>query len=250
MKKILTYILLLTLVACTNEDYLTYDTRQKDSVFFEYEDEEGKAADSVRYDFNYDIAREHVIKIPVTLMGMPGSTDRKVQLTPVPTDTDMKENVHYRITGDTLRAGKTGCTVCVHLLRDNDPALLERPFTLHLQITENDHLRSVGKHDFTIIYSDIHPTERPEWWYTDQPMPVYSFEAAQLFFEYFYRLAPLAGGGDVYREMINTYGDYFVRAVYLRGPLAMYTNFLRKWVLMPMYNDTKDQLQWQGIPNI
>lgn len=250
MKKLLySIIAVVSLLACTNEDYLVYDTGQKDSVFFEYKKENGDAADSVRYDFNYDIATEHVISIPVTLMGMPSNCDRKVKLVPVDSVTDMKPKVHYYITGDTLKAGKIGCTVQVHLLRGNDPELLQRPFRLQLEICENEDLRSVGAHLFTIVYSDIHPTERPEWWYTYEAMPVYTFENAQLFFQYFYAKAPQANQ-DVYNEMIDAYGHYFVKAVELRGPLAMYTNFLRKWVLMPMYQETKDKIEWQAVPSI
>lgn len=76
-------------------------------------------------------------------------------------------------------------------------------------------------------------------------MPEYSFENAQLFFKYFYELVPKANK-DVYYEMINRYGDYFVDAKSHLGPLAMYDAFLTKYVLIPLYNDTKGQINWTG----
>ena len=64
-------------------------------------------------------------------------------------------------------------------------------------------------------------------------------------FKYFYELVPKANK-DVYYEMINRYGDYFVDAKSHLGPLAMYDAFLTKYVLIPLYNDTKGQINWTG----
>ena len=50
--------------------------------------------------------------------------------------------------------------------------------------------------------------------------------------------------------MIARYGDYFVKATNMQGPLAMYDTFLNKYVIMKMYDDTKDQLEWQAVPTI
>ena len=140
-------------------------------------------------------------------------------------------------------------TARVHLLRNNDPTIQQRKFKLRLRITENSDLRPEGQRDFTITYSDIRPTQRPGWWNTWDPLPEYSFENAQLFFKYFYELAPKANK-SVYDEMIAAYGDYFVKAGSMRGPLSMYDNFLIQYVLIPMYNDTKDQITWQTVPQI
>ena len=95
----------------------------------------------------------------------------------------------------------------------------------------------------------MRPKTRPSWWTTYSALPVYSFENAQLFFKYFYELAPVANR-DVFDEMIARYGDYFVKATNMQGPLAMYDTFLYKYVIMKMYDDTKDQLEWQAVPTI
>lgn len=235
--------------ACTNEDYKLYDTKQKDSVFFDYVNDKNEATDSIHYEFQYDIATVHTVEVPVTLMGMPVDHDRTIALVPVEGETDMKEGVHYTIEDAVLPANSVKANIKINLLRDKDPEIQQRSFELKLEIVENDDLRTVGQKYFTVTYSDIRPTERPEWWVTYAKMPVYSFEAAQVFFKYFYELAPKANA-NVYQEMIAAYGDYFVKAKSMQGPYAMYTNFLIKYVLMPMYEETGDQFKWQAIPSL
>lgn len=252
MKKIYKYICCAVLLscsgACTNEDYKLYDTGQKDSVFFEYLNDKEEVVTSVDYKFNYDIGDTHTIEIPVTLMGMPVDHDRQIELAPVKEETDMVEGTHYVIKSAVLPANAVGTKVIINLLRDKDPQLLERSFKLKLALVENEDLRSVGLNTFTITYSDIRPAIRPDWWPTYAPLPTYSYESAQVFFKYFYELAPKANK-DVFDEMIAKYGDYFVKAVSMQGPLAMYDIFLKRYVLIPMYADHKDSFPWQKIPS-
>lgn len=238
---------MLGVTACTNEDYKMYDITQKDAVFFEYIDDKEEVVTSVEYAFEYNIAETHTIEIPVRLMGMPTDKERQIKLVPVADESDMVEDVHYRIEANVLPAGEVETSIKVILLRGNDPELLERPFTLVLQLVENDDLRAVGQNTFTITYSDIRPATRPSWWPTYAALPVYSYEAAQVFFKYFYENAPKADL-NVFNHMISLYGDYFKNAKSSRGPLAMYSNFLKRYVMQPMYEDYKDAFEWQSIP--
>lgn len=232
--------------SCTEEDYKVYDTKQKDSVFFEYVNSKDQPDSAVVYDFNYDIANVHTIELPVTLMGMPSERQRVIDIRPVADKTTMVEGTHYTIEDAVIPAGAIGGKVKINLLRDKDPKLLEQSFTLRLTIGENDDLKSVGENAFTITYSDIRPTVRPSWWTTWSPIPEYSFENAQLFFDYFYRLAPEANI-NTFNEMIRRYGDYFVKATNMQGPFAMYDSFLKNYVCIPMYKD-HPELNWQAIP--
>lgn len=238
----------LGIMACTNEDYKLYDVAQKDAVFFEYIDDKEEIVDSVDYVFDYNIAETHTIEVPVRLMGMPVDYERKVELAPIADKTDMVKDVHYRIESSVLPANEVETSIKIILLRGNDPELLERSFTLVVKLVENEDLRSVGQTEFTVTYSDIRPTVRPEWWNTWSPMPEYSYEAAQVFFKYFYEKAP-QGNQEVFNKMILLYGDYFKKAKSIQGPLAMYSNFLERYVLVPMYADYKDTFTWQDIPN-
>lgn len=235
----------LAAASCTDEDYKAYDTAQKDSVFFEYRNASDELVDSVKYDFNYDIATVHTIDIPVTLMGMPKDYDRTISILTVADSTNMTEGIHYTISDNIIPAGKVSGTVHVNLLRDKDPEILQASKRLYLTIGENDDLKSVGENYFSIRYSDIRPTTRPAWW-SSWYILGYSFESAQLFFQYFYELAPKADI-NLYNEMIETYDHYFVKGTSVRGPLVMYENFIKNYVLIPLYRD-HPELPWSKSP--
>jgi len=236
-------------ISC-EEDYKLYDTTQTDSVFFNYVDsKDNKVKSEIDYSFGYDIAQAHAVKIPVNLMGVPKENARSIKLQVVEDKTDMVEGVNYTIERAEVAANEVLDTIIVNVLRDKDPEIQTKQKQLTLEIVDNGELRPTGQNTFTIKYSDIRPTERPEWWSTWSSMPVYSFENAQLFFKYFYELMPKANK-EIYNEMIAAYGDYFVKAKSRQGPLAMYDAVLYKYVLIPMYNDTKDEIEWQGVPSV
>lgn len=238
--------MILAFTGCKEDDYTLYDTTQKDSVFFEYRNAQNEITTEVTYNFDYDIASVHTIKLPVILMGVPKDYDRQIRLEVVEDESTMKEGVHYNIENAKIPANAVNGEILINLLRDNDPAIMEKTFSLTLTISESDDLRSVGKNSFTVTYSDIGPSIRPEWWSTNKPMPVYSYENAQLFFEYFYRYAPEANI-DLFNEMIEIYGDYFMHAEFIGGPLALYEDFLRNYVCIPLYNE-HPEIDWQRSP--
>lgn len=246
MKKIAKFIgwtvLAASMAACTNEDYPLYDTGQKDSVFFEYVDAKNNPATSIEYAFNYNPDDFYMVEIPVTLMGMPANRERRIELNPVQDKTTMVEGKHYVIESAVLPANAVNSVVKVKLLRE-DVALQQQAFTLMLQIVENEDLRSVGQNQFQITYSDIRPTVRPDWWEDTENVsyskfPKYTFENAQLFFKYFYELAPQLNP-DTYKEMIEKYGHYFVNAQQNGGPMAYYRTFMMR-IFMAMYEDHPD----------
>jgi hypothetical protein len=250
MKQYIRFTLLAAAVmftACAEEDYKLYDTSQIDAVFFQYKDAKGDAADTVNYVFNYNIADSYSIELPVVLMGMPADHDRKIDIRAVADSSDMELGVHYTIENAVLPANAVSTVVTVKLLRGNDPEIRTRAKHVLLHIEDGEDLRSVGKSMFRITYSDIRPTIRPDWWSTTATMPTYSFENAQLFFEYFYKYAPQANL-DIFNEMNERYGNYFVNAVRMRGPLVMYGDFLKMYVLLPLYHDHPD-IGWQSVPS-
>ena len=246
-KCVLSAVAMLALVACSEDDYKIYDATQTDNIFFDYKNEKLVNDSVIAYNFGYDFADEHIISIPVSLMGMPSDRDRTISVKAVADSTEMVEGTHYVIERALLRAGRVEDTVRVKLLRPDDPVWQERQLKLRLEITASEDLRPTGQKTFNILGSDIRPTSRPAWWSTYSALPVYSFENAQLFFKYFYELAPKANK-DVFDEMIAKYGDYFVNAKSVQGPMAMYDAFLAQYVLIPMYKDTKDEIEWQAVP--
>ena len=126
--------------ACSEEDYKLYDTNQKDSVFFEYRNNNDEHVDQLDYAFNFDIATVHTIEIPVTLMGMPKDYERTIQIDVIDEKSDMKEGVNYTITDNIIPANAVNGTVKINLLRDLDPDILSMEKTLAITIGENDEL--------------------------------------------------------------------------------------------------------------
>lgn len=239
----------LLMVSC-EDDYQLYDTNQTDSVFFNYLNEKQTADSVITYSFDYDIAQSHIIDIPVSLMGIPKAEARRIELEVVKDSTDMVEGVNYTIERAEMAANEVSDTIKIKLLRDKDSEILTKEKKLRIAIVANGDLRPTGQNTFTIKYSDIHP-DRPMWWATFNPLPVYTYENAQLFFKYFYELAPKANKA-VFDELITKYGDYFIKAKDMEqgGPMAFYDAFLVKYVLIPMYNDTKDVIEWQDVPSV
>ncbi len=239
----------LLMVSC-EDDYKLYDTNQTDSVFFNYLNEKQTADSVITYSFDYDIAQSHIIDIPVSLMGIPKAEARRIELEVVKDSTDMVEGVNYTIERAEMAANEVSDTIKIKLLRDKDSEILTKEKKLRIAIVANGDLRPTRQNTFTIKYSDIHP-DRPMWWATFNPLPVYTYENAQLFFKYFYELAPKANKA-VFDELITKYGDYFIKAKDMEqgGPMAFYDAFLVKYVLIPMYNDTKDVIEWQDVPSV
>ena len=237
IKLLLGTVLTFALLACEQTDYLLYDTTQKDYAYIEYIDENDQEATSVDYSFGFDIRTSYTISLPVKLMGMTADQDRPFTLEVDDDGTTMQEGVHYTIDHDAMYipAGGVENTVDIILLRENDPLLLEQEFTLKLRLMPSNDLNVVGRDTFSITYSDIHPTVAPEWW-TGYPFTLcaYRYETVQKFFEYFYAMEDV--NPTVVHEMTDRYGDYFVNATSLQGPLAMYTGFLNKYVLGPLWD--------------
>jgi hypothetical protein len=241
------------LTACSNEDYKLYDTSQQDAVFVNYYDTKGVLADSVIYEYGYDTVTVHPIVIPIKLMGMPANHNRTFDVEQVKLENvdNMTEGTHYSIDKSKLVISAdsvSGCII-VNLLRNNDPSIQQRQFSLKLQLKATTDLRPIGQTTFLIRYDDIRPSAAPSWWAT-WAMPTYRFDIAQKFFAYFYATKTI--NPSVFNEMVTRYGDYFVKAVSMQGPLAMYSNFLAKYVLIPLYEDTKNDptIVWPRVPSI
>lgn len=111
----------MTAVSC-EEDYKLYDTNQVDAVSFNYYNSRNVADSVITYNFGYDIAEQHEIDIPVTLMGVPKSEARSIDLKVVADSTDMVEGVNYTVARAEIGANAVRDTVKIMLLRGKDEA--------------------------------------------------------------------------------------------------------------------------------
>ena len=230
--------LLLLMTGCNNEDYPVYDTDQKDAVYIAYEGDQAET-DSIHYEYGFNLLTEVTLKIPVKLMGMPVGRDRVFGVNVVDSATTMTKNLHYSINESRLilPANQLEGTIEVTLYRGKDPKLSDTTYVISLELAETEDLKPVqGISFFQITYSDKRPG-KPNWW-TDWDLKDYNFEVAQWFFHYFYLTEET--NPSIFKELINRYGDYFVKAGNSQGPLDMYHNFFAKYVLTPLYEKYKD----------
>ncbi|MDE6393887.1 MAG: DUF4843 domain-containing protein, partial [Duncaniella sp.] len=221
--------------SCSENDYKVYDTTQKDSVFFSYVNNQNVSDSVFNFAFNFDINNSYTLTIPVSVMGSIKSYDRPVKIDIVADSSTMIQGTHYEIVEAGIPAGATEGAVKIKLLRDRDPRLLTESVKGRFVIGENDELRTVKGSVFKITFSDIRPESKPEWWLTYGPFPKYSYENAQLFFQYFYLLKDNEETKDIFDEIIRNYDDYFVNGPAVRGPWTMYELFLRKYVCIPLH---------------
>lgn len=225
------------LASCSDTDYKVYDTTQKDSVFFSYVNNRNETDSVFDFAFNFDINNYYTLSVPVSVMGSIKPYDRPVRIDIVPDSSTMVQGTHYEIVEACIPGGATEGVVKIKLLRDRDPRLLTESVKGRFIIGENDELHTVKGSVFKITFSDIRPESKPEWWLTYGTFPKYSFENAQLFFDYFYRLKDNEETKDIFNEIIRNYGDYFVNGPAVRGPWTMYELFLRKYVCIPLHHD-------------
>ena len=144
-------ITLAAFTACSEEDYKVYDTTQTDNIFFSYFNEKNQADSIISYNFGFDIANEHIVEIPVTLMGMPSEKDRTIGLKAVSDSTEMAEGTHYIIDRALLRAGRIDDTIRVKLLRPDDEKFRTEALRLYLEIEPTSDLSITGQKTFTIM---------------------------------------------------------------------------------------------------
>ena len=78
MNRIFYYTILSSFIlfSCVKEDYLKYDTTQKDGVYLNYTPE----TDSVFFNFGFDSKTEHIIELNCMVMGVPKDYDRTISL--------------------------------------------------------------------------------------------------------------------------------------------------------------------------
>jgi hypothetical protein len=187
MKKKILYILLpFLLSSCLNEDYLQYDTSQKDGVYLDYT----AATDSVFYNFGFESIQEYTINVKCNLMGVPKPYDRNINI--------KMENSRYAGT-DFTAAKESFYTVPTVVVLPKDsvsvyiPVILKRDIELEtvraiitLQLDKSDDFDVRGHSEFTVTFDDKIPTT-PLWWQTFNYGAFTKFKG-QLFFQYFWEM--------------------------------------------------------------
>ncbi len=243
MNKRLLYILLpLLLTSCLNEDYLKYDTNQKDGVYLDYT----PTTDSVFYNFGFESITDYTLYVKCNLMGMPKSYDRKITIKMANgkyagSEFSAAKESYYSVPEEVTLL-KDSVSVLIPVLLKRDAELETNRAIITLQLDSSNDFDVRGHSEYTITFDDKTPPT-PIWWAS------YSYGAftklkGQLFFKYFW---------DMEKESKSTYDIIVARwgrdlskkpNDYANSPLNVYYSTFMKYVQLPMweYSQANPQL--------
>lgn len=176
----------MVITSCAKEDYLKYDTSQKDGVYLDYTNE----TDSVFFNFGFDSNVEYTYFVNCMLMGVPKNHDRKIALKMSNQKYEGNGFVaakpqYFSIPAEvTLPKDSIRVMIPILLKRDVELETIRAILTVELQDSEDFEVR--GHSEFTIAFDDKTPTT-PPWW---QSWSYGSFTKlkGQLFFKYFWEM--------------------------------------------------------------
>ncbi|NCB19367.1 MAG: DUF4843 domain-containing protein [Bacteroidia bacterium] len=188
MKKHLIYILtfLMVITSCAKEEYLKYDTSQKDGVYLEYTHE----TDSVFFNFGFDSNVEHTFFVNCMLMGVPKDFDRKVSL--------KLSNEKYAGNGfiaakpqyfsipSEVTLAKDSVRVMIPVVLKRDVELETTRAILTIELLDSKDFEVRGHSEFTISFDDKTPPT-PPWW-ASWSYGAFTKLKGQLFFKYFWEM--------------------------------------------------------------
>jgi len=185
-KRIIYIILAFIISSCAKEDYIKYDTTQKDGVYLDYT----AATDSVFFNFGFDSIEEYTILVNCKVMGVPKSFDRKITIKMVndrhanATFIAAKEKYYTVPLQVTIPKDSVKVSIPVKLKRDIELETSRAIITLQLEKSEDFDVR--GHSEFTVTFDDKLPAT-PVWW-TTYDYGAFTKLKGQLFFKYFWEM--------------------------------------------------------------
>ncbi len=212
MKKTFTYIILGAIIlmaytSCKKNDYILYDTSQKDAIFFEWD----QSNDSINFNFGFYTITDSTFKIQVNLMGMPKDSPRTINISlynekyateDVPAASDSYFEIPETVT---LEADSIRAWIPVKILRHAD--LETKRVILTINIEESEDFRIAGYSEYTITFDDLEP-DMPAWWST-YSLGYFSKFKGQLFFTYFKEMEQ--ENPYLYNLIVSQWGEFIDR---------------------------------------
>ncbi len=187
MDKRIIYILLAFIISsCAKENYIKYDTTQKDGVYLDYT----AATDSVFYNFGFDSIEEYTILVSCKVMGVPKPFDRKINIKMV---NNKYANTTFIAAKDTYYSVPSQVTIPKDSVKVSIPVKLKRDIELEttraiitLQLEKSDDFDIRGYSEYTVTFDDKLPAT-PAWW-TTYNYGAFTKLKGQLFFKYFWEM--------------------------------------------------------------
>lgn len=233
-KRIIYIILAFIISSCAKEDYIKYDTAQKDGVYLDYT----AATDSVFFNFGFDSINEYTIQVICKVMGVPKPYDRKISIkmynNKYANATFIAAKDAYYLVPSQVIIPKDSVSVSIPVKLKRDIELETTRAIITLKLENSDDFDVRGHSEYTVTFDDKLPAT-PVWW-TTYNYGAFTKLKGQLFFKYFWDMEKenkaiydiiVAKWGKNLDKKPNSYGD---------SPLNVYRITFMKYVQQKMWD--------------
>ena len=152
---VIVLIYMISLCSC-NTDYMAYNVKLKDGIYF--------TSDSLNYQFGMQKGEDFAYDVTVKVLGTPKNNDRQFEMKLIPEETTAREGLHYElIQSFIIPANEVTGKISFVLHRYLDPEITKQPFTIKMELVENEEFRLVMEDECKLEFSDTE-LPRPRWW--------------------------------------------------------------------------------------
>lgn len=233
--------------ACSETDYMTYDTAQSGLYF---------TTDTVRYSFGVvpTSIRSKEVRLPVQIMGQPANYNRTFKFAISAEHTTAENNVQFSLGEPMIEADSISGYIPVIINRDElkgDYVNGYVRYRLDLQLLADDVFTPTlaPKDRVCVLYFD-NAVEQPEWLdykgdkvWTDFMLGKWHPLKYIKMVEYFHQIEFILP--ESYKKMVESYGENLEHVPY--GSFWEYKTIMKKYVFTPMYNYFMDPANREEI---
>ena len=256
MRNLLKFIILaiigvICFAACSEADYLKYDTSYN-GIYF--------TKDKLKYSFSVssEDVTSHLFKMPIQIMGCPNDQEREVAYRVVEDSTDAVEGLHYILGKAIIAPDSITGYIPVTILRDNLEGSYAEGYTtyrLYIELVENEYFTpTLDTLSQARLLQFDNAIDTPEWldykgekiWRPGNPHEQLGDWHPYTYIkmvEYFHTIKYEEGKEESYEQMVEAWGENLDRVQY--AAFHPYTDIMRKYVFAPLYeylNDNKDKI--------
>ena len=246
MKKLLYRLGILLLVSslcsCIEEHYMKFDT-DFTGIYF--------TTDSTNYSFSVTPIeqREHLIKIPVQIMGTLDKADRDIKFEIIDQTSTAVDQVHYTLDKAVIPGDSTMGYIGIRVLRDSLKGNFVdgyESYKIHLRLLANEHFTpTLDSLSQVHLLKFDNAIEQPEWYYANNydekiwlksVLGVWHPYKLIKMVEYFHALEEIEP--LTYQKIAEEYGENLEHIP--GGSTRKYATIFKRYIYKPMYDHFND----------
>ena len=248
---ILTIIGVVGFTACSETDYLKYDTSYN-GIYF--------TKDKLKYSFSVssEDVKSYLFKMPIQVLGAISNQEREVAYRVVEDSTDAEEGIHYTLGKAIIAPDSITGYIPVTILRDNLEGSYAEGYTtyrLYIELVANEHFTpTLDTLSQARLLQFDNAIDIPEWtnddgeklWRPGNPHENLGSWHPYTFIklvEYFHTIKNVEGKEESYYQMVDAWGENLERVKY--GSFFPHTDIMRMYVFNEIYkflNENKDEI--------